>query len=105
MFNLHVLILITGKDPDGCSAINNSHSTSLPSTDQKNNSATDYSTSVSLTSSQRITLTQLLTNSEPEELKLTEDRVITALNDHLLEDHILPFGHLQICETLGEGKI
>ena len=55
--------------------------------------------------SQRITLTQLLSSLEPEEFKPTEDVVITALNDHLLEDHIVSFDHLEIHKTLGEGEI
>ena len=56
-------------------------------------------------SSQGVTLTQLLTSSEPKEFKPTKDIVITALNDHLLKDSIVSFDHLEICETLGEGEI
>ena len=50
-------------------------------------------------------LTELLTNVEPEEFKPTEDIVITALNDHLLDDFIVSHDHLNILEILGEGKI
>ena len=51
-----------------------------------------------------VNLTKLLTGLEPEEFKLTEDIVITALNDHLLEDFIVSHDHLNILETLGEGE-
>ena len=50
-------------------------------------------------------LAEVLTSKEPEEFKPTEDLVITALNDHLLEDFIVSHDHLNILEVLGEGKI
>lgn len=46
-----------------------------------------------------------MTSAEPEQFKPTEDVVITALNDHLLEDFIVSHDHLSILETLGEGEI
>ena len=50
-------------------------------------------------------LTELITSTEPEEFKLTEDIVITALNNYLLEDFIVSHNNLSIHETLGEGEI
>ena len=50
-------------------------------------------------------LTELITSTEPEEFKLTEDIVITALNNYLLEDFIVSHNNLSVHETLGEGKI
>ena len=49
-------------------------------------------------------LAEILTSEEPEEFKPTEDLVVTALNDHLLEDFIVSYDHLNILETLGEGN-
>ena len=48
---------------------------------------------------------ELLTSTEPEEFKLTEDIVITALNNYLLEDFIVSHNNLSTHETLGEGEI
>ncbi len=53
----------------------------------------------------KINLTEVLSSSGPEEFKPTEDLVITALNDYLLEDFIVPHNHLTIRESLGEGNI
>ena len=50
-------------------------------------------------------LTELITSTEPEEFKLTEDIVITALNNYLLEDFIVSHNNLIVHETLGEGEI
>ena len=67
-------------------------------------SAEPYLTAASY-STPRINLTELLTTSlGPEEFKPTEDIVMTALADHLLDDFIVPHDYLQILEILGEGN-
>ena len=105
LFHINFVNFVIGKNSNDNTTINNSHSTNSPPIDQKiNSSADDYLIAVSHPS-QKIPLTQLLSSSEPEEFKPTEDVVITALNNHLLEDHIVSIDHLEIHKTLGEGKI
>ena len=50
-------------------------------------------------------LAELVSSTEPEEFKLTEDIINTALNNYLLEDFIVSYDNLSVLETLGEGEI
>ena len=50
-------------------------------------------------------LAELVSSTEPEDFKLTEDIIITALNNYLLEDFIVSHDNLSVHETLGEGEI
>jgi len=50
-------------------------------------------------------IVKALTSPRHENFKLTEDKVVTALTDHLLDDFIVSHDRLDILETLGEGEI
>ena len=50
-------------------------------------------------------LAELVSSTEPEEFKLTEDIINNALNNYLLEDFIVSHDNLTILETLGKGEI
>ena len=72
---------------------------SFPSTEQKTNFSAESVVS------QSSAVVKALTSSGQEEFKLTQDIIITALTDHLLEDFIVSHDSLNILETLGEGEI
>ena len=74
----------------------------MASTKQRTNSSAEAQFTVAAPPA--VNLTELLTSLEPEEFKPTEDVVITAFDDHLLEDFIVSHDHLNILETLGEGE-
>jgi len=92
-------LFLLEKDPDAFPSGSHTHSTSFPSAEQK----ADLSASSHTTAG--FNLTEVLTCSGPEKFELTEDIVVTALNDHLLEDFIVSHDRLNILETLGEGEI
>ena len=107
---MHVIIIITctaliptGKNLTGYSNISDSHSSSS-NEHRADLSAEPYLAATSYCTP-RANLTEILTSSVPEEFKPTEDIVMTALDNYLLEDFIVPHDHLTILETLGEGNI
>ena len=84
----------------GYPSVNHPHSTISPPEEHGTDlpgepylTATSYCTP-------KINLTEVLSSSGPEEFKPTEGLVITALNDYLLEDFIVPHDHLTIRESL-----